>query len=249
MPTGTSGWRARKAREQGEAVGRPVRPRASARPAAAWITGPSATGSEKGMPTSSMSAPPSTSASRIAALVSRSGSPSMTKAPNAPSPRAASAREHRRVAAHAASSSRRCACSMSLSPRPERLTTSTISVAASASFSAWAERMGGFEGADDPLRAGQQREGVERLGVGRADIVGPAAVLQVGMFRPDRRIIEPGRDRPAVGDLPVLVLQHIGLGAVQDAGPAAQQGRAMLARRRAPARPPRRRSAGRPRRR
>ena len=49
---------------------RASRPRASARTAAAWITGPSATGSEKGMPTSIMSAPPSTSASRMSALVS-----------------------------------------------------------------------------------------------------------------------------------------------------------------------------------
>ena len=46
--------------EQGEAIAG-VTPAVSARSAAAWITGPSAIGSEKGMPSSSMSAPPSTS--------------------------------------------------------------------------------------------------------------------------------------------------------------------------------------------
>ena len=96
--------------------------------------------------------------------------------------------------------------------------------------------MGGFERADDPLRAGEQGEGGQRLLVRDADIIGAAALLEEGMLGPDRRIIEPGRDRPAVADLPVLVLQHIGLGAVQYAGPAAKQGRAMLAAVEAPAR-------------
>ena len=115
---------------------------------------------------------------------------------------------------------------MSLSPRPERLTTSTS--ASSASFSAWASAWADSKAQMMPSDARQQGEGGQRLGVGRADIFGPAAVLEEGMLRPDRGIIEPGRDRPAVGDLPVRVLQHIGLGAVQDARPAAQQGRAML---------------------
>src|SRR5690348_9992390 len=89
--------------------------------------------------------------------------------------------------------------------------------------------MGRFEGADDPLGAGEAGEGVERLGVGRADIARAADLLEPGMFRADRWIIEPGRDRPGVVDLAVLVLEHEGLGAVEDAAPAAQQGRAVIA--------------------
>src|SRR5687768_18307494 len=88
--------------------------------------------------------------------------------------------------------------------------------------------MGGFERADDPFRPRQQGEGGERFLVRRSDIFGAAAVLEMRMLRPDRRIIEAGRDRPALVDLPVLVLEDIGFGAVQDSGPAAKQGRAML---------------------
>lgn len=55
-----------------------VVPWARARPAAAWMVGPSAMGSEKGTPSSSRSAPPSTQARATALQVARSGSPPMT---------------------------------------------------------------------------------------------------------------------------------------------------------------------------
>ena len=48
------------------------------------------------------------------------------------------------------------------------------------------------------------------------------------MFGSDGGIVEPRRNRPAVADLAVLVLQHIGFGAMQDSRTAAKQGRAML---------------------
>ena len=155
----------------------------------------------------------------------------MTKAPNAPSPAPVEAVEHGGIAgAHPIVPSRRCACSMSLSPRPGQVDDQNRLLARLlGQLQRMGEGVGGFEGADDPFRAGEQGEGVERLLIGRADIVGAAAVLEEGVLGPDRRIIEPGRDRPAFADLAMLVLQHIGLRAVQDAGPAAQQGRAMLA--------------------
>src|SRR3954471_17577448 len=52
-----------------------VAPAASARVPAAWITGPSASGSENGTPSSTRSAPPSAYASPIARDVARSGNP------------------------------------------------------------------------------------------------------------------------------------------------------------------------------
>ena len=55
-----------------------VVPAARLRRFAAWIAGPSAIGSVNGMPSSITSAPPSTSASRIAA-VAPAGSPAVTK--------------------------------------------------------------------------------------------------------------------------------------------------------------------------
>ena len=65
-----------------------VVPAASARSAACWMVGPSAIGSENGIPISSRSAPPSTQASAIAFDVARSGSPPITYVTSAASPRA-----------------------------------------------------------------------------------------------------------------------------------------------------------------
>src|SRR3546814_12706028 len=50
------------------------------------MAGPSAIGSVKGMPSSMMSAPPSTSASRIAGVSSTVGSPAVTKVTSAARP-------------------------------------------------------------------------------------------------------------------------------------------------------------------
>ena len=110
------------------------------------------------------------------------------------------------------------------------------------------ERVRGFERAEDAFARRQQPERGERFVVGRADILRAAGVHQVRMLGADGGIIEARRDRPGVGDLAVLVLQDIGLSAVENAGPAAKEGRAMLARRRGPCRRPRRRSGGRRRR-
>jgi hypothetical protein len=58
-------------------VPRSVMPPASARSLARWITGPSASGSEKGTPTSRTAAPACASAIRIRAEVLPSGSPAV----------------------------------------------------------------------------------------------------------------------------------------------------------------------------
>src|SRR3546814_15533688 len=90
------------------------------------------------------------------------------------------------------------------------------------------QSMGRFESADDTLRAGEESEGVERLPVRRTDIFGAAAVLEEGMLRSYRRIIQAGRDGPAVRNLPVRILQHVGFGAMQHAWPSPEQRRAMF---------------------
>ena len=60
-----------------------VVPAESARTFALWITGPSAVGSENGIPSSIRSAPPSAIARTAFAVVSRSGSPQVINATNA----------------------------------------------------------------------------------------------------------------------------------------------------------------------
>src|SRR2546422_3029097 len=71
---------------------RGVAPPDRARVPAAWITGPSATGSEKGMPTSRTSAPPSINDSAFAMNAFGSGSWPMRYATNTPSARLPSSR-------------------------------------------------------------------------------------------------------------------------------------------------------------
>ena len=60
-----------------------VAPEARARVSASWMTGPSAMGSEKGMPSSMRSAPACAMASTSCSVVSKSGSPQVTKGTNA----------------------------------------------------------------------------------------------------------------------------------------------------------------------
>ena len=97
--------------------------------------------------------------------------------------------------------------------------------------------MAGLQRGDDPLQLRAQLERLQRLGVGRRAIFGPADVLQPGVLRPDARIVEAGRDRMALQDLAVVVLKQIGAVAVQHAGATAlQRGRMVRAVQPAPGR-------------
>ena len=105
--------RARASRRGTRGTARVRIPRASARSAARWITGPSASGSENGKPSSMMSAPPSTAACgerRRLGLADQVDDERLARS------RAVSA-------ASAASASAR-----SLSPRPERQTATYVGV-------------------------------------------------------------------------------------------------------------------------
>ena len=70
---------------------------------------------------------------------------------------------------------------------------------------------------DDALALGEQVEGGDRLvvadvGVGRTPRLPPQNVL-----RADCRVVEPRRHRMGAKDLAVLILQHHGAGAMEDA--------------------------------
>ena len=119
-----------------------------------------------------------------------------------------SARTSRRSGRHARSPRTCCACAMSLSPRPDRLTSRIgWSSRSSASFSACASAWQLSNAPTMPSDPRQRDEGVERGPVLAADIIDASDVLEMGMLGADRGIIEPRRDRPAVADLPVGVLQ------------------------------------------
>ena len=100
-----------------------VAPAASARVAAAWIIGPSASGSENGTPSSTRSAPASTYAAATAAEVSSSGKPPIMYGISAARPSVAGSGEGRADAVRAvhqapSCSSRSVTSARSLSPRP-----------------------------------------------------------------------------------------------------------------------------------
>src|SRR3954447_5374755 len=175
-----------------------VAPAASARVAAAWITGPSASGSEKGTPSSSMSAPASAHASPTASDVSRSGKPPIRYGISAalrPCEAKAAAilslkREHLVEVLVAAARQRDQIRSRPLVRQDPR------------------ERVRGLERRDDALEPGDALEGVDGVGVGDRDVGRAATVTQLRVLRADTRVVETGRDRMGLEDLALLVLEH-----------------------------------------
>ena len=162
------------------------------------------------------------------ALVSRSGSPSIRNAPNAPSPRAFSRSNMRGVTAHARWSEQLLRLGDVLVAAAGKADEDDASGSASASFNAWASACADSNAQTMPSLVASARNAASASSSVAPTYSRAAALLQVRMLRADRGIIEPGRDRPGIGDLPLLVLQDIGLSAVKDAGPAAKDRRAML---------------------
>ena len=100
---------------------------------------------------------------------------------------------------------------MSLSPRPDTLTTmigagaaaprATSGRAAMAWALSSAHRM--------PSVRRQLRQRVQRLGVGDRQVARPPGVLQVRVLGADARVVEAGGDRVRLGDLALVVAQHV----------------------------------------
>src|SRR4051812_16076076 len=210
-----------------------VAPAASARVPAAWMTGPSASGSENGTPSSSRSAPASAHASPIATDASTSGKPPIRYGISAARPGAA-----------------RKAAAMRAEPAPlpipyaeprERLGEVLVPPAGQADevelrrfLRARAERpgdrVGGLQRGDDPLQLGDAAEGGERLLVGRRDVARAARVAQPRVLGAAARVVEAGGDRVRLEDLAVPVLHERGERAVQPpAPPTGGQRRAVAA--------------------
>ena len=84
-----------------------------------------------------------------------------------------------------------------------------------------------LESGQDPLQPGQLAEGPHGIVVGHSDVAGAAGVAQVGVLGADARVVEAGGDRMRLEDLPLLVRQHGGEGAVQDPGAPGHQGRSV----------------------
>ena len=80
--------------------------------------------------------------------------------------------------------------------------------------------MRGLERQDDPFCLRESAKRRERLVVGGRDVLGQPAVAEVGVLRADARVVEAGRDRMGVLDLPVGVREEGLARAVQDTDPS-----------------------------
>src|SRR6266511_3985435 len=69
------------------------------------------------------------------------------------------------------------------------------------------DRMGRLQRRQDPLQTRQLPKGAKRLGVRDRLVASAAGVPQVGVLGTDAGIVETGRDRVRLQDLPLVVLQ------------------------------------------
>src|SRR5450830_290660 len=89
--------------------------------------------------------------------------------------------------------------------------------------------MARFKGGNDAFGAAQSMESPQRFVIRYCHILGAAAILEPGVFGAYPRVVEAGRNRMGLGNLPVFVLQEIGAVAMQYTRPAGQDRRRMLA--------------------
>src|SRR5260370_1309828 len=204
----------------------------SARRPAAWIAGPSAIGSVKGMPISMMSAPAFGSALMMSSEVAGSGSPAIRKVMKAERPCFFSSvkRASMRVVilrCHLCYTSPRwgevgCAPFSLLPPQNVRhLRNILVSAAGEIDHHQMIFRplrrelrhlgdgMRRFERRNDAFQPRQQLKCGERLVVGRAEIGDAPHLVQPGMLRPYAGIIQSPRNRMRILDLAVVVHQKV----------------------------------------
>src|SRR3954454_18868751 len=181
----------------------------SAAVAAAWITGPSASGSENGTPSSRTSPPAAAAAKAASRDVSTSGKPPIRYGISAarlplPSAKAADSRsliereDLGQVLVAAAGERHKVELRLRVLHEP-------------------GQRVRRLERGDDALQAGDLLERGDRLGVGDRVVDDAPLVAQPGVLGPGARVVEPGRHRVRLEHLAVVVLEHRGQRAVQDA--------------------------------
>src|SRR2546422_5279166 len=170
-----------------------VAPADKARMPAAWITGPSATGSENGMPTSRISAPPSINDTAFAKNAFGSGSLPMRYATITPSARLPSSRNFCPIA----SSLRKLSCnrvhvlvSSTRQVYDDRLITSELL----RQFCRVTDCVSRFERRHYSLQLRQSFEGVHRVRVSLGNVRCPSYAHQIGVLWPNSWIVKPCRD-------------------------------------------------------
>ena len=90
-------------------------------------------------------------------------------------------------------------------------------------------RVGAFQRGNDSLQTRQQLERLHDLVVAGVGKIDPLLIAVVGVLRPDRRIVESGAHRVRKFNLPVGILEDVGLGALEDTELSALKSRRMFA--------------------
>ena len=130
----------------------------------------------------------------------------------------ASAADSARMTIPEASASADSTVCTSLSPRPDRPTTMLwLFGMAGASRSDPGHGVGGLERGHDAFEPRQGLEGVERFRVRHRLVLEPSPLLVVRVLGPGARIVETRGDRVRLGDLAVVVLEHVAHAAVEHA--------------------------------
>src|SRR5699024_1611031 len=201
-------------------------PPESARRFAACMTGPSAVGSENGIPSSISAAPASSMAYTSFSVVSRSGSPQVMKGINAFFPINASC-----ILLIDILPSVSCNGSAVLvAPAGNIDHHDLVSVHLRRQLSRISDRVGALDGGYDPFRPCKVFEGVHSLVVCHRHILCPSSVIEVRVLRSHARIVQPGRDRIHRRDLPVLILTEVRLHPMEDSQFSCGNGRRSLRR-------------------
>ena len=218
-PSGTTGRRA-ASRSQVASTDSSVAPPASARVPAAWITGPSASGSEYGTPSSTRSAPRFGVGGRhgIGGLRVREAAHQYgISAGAAVGLRGGEGRGDRFGRHPSFRRLGRTTSARSLSPRPLRVS-HVVAVPRAAASSSQAIACEGLERRNDALEPRELANAARARVVGDGDVVNPAAVAKLGVLRPDPRVVEPRGHRVRLEDLTVVVGEHGGERTVEHAG-------------------------------
>src|SRR5689334_14926445 len=175
-------------------------PALSARTEDACTAGPSAMGSVKGMPSSITSAPAAGSFSRIAKLVSMSGSPAVMKGTKAARPSFFSASNlaanllMRKSGSYFFTKRMRDGKDVLVAASGKAHGDELILLHLTRDPCDMGDGMRRFQRRNDALQLGQQHEGVQRLLVGDGEILHPADILEPAMLRPHAGIVQPRRD-------------------------------------------------------
>src|SRR5690606_29194526 len=195
--TGVSGSSRRNSRTIPSTRSRPA-PRARARSELAWMTGPSAIGSENGTPSSITSAPAATSACMTGTVASSEGSPAVMNGTSAlrPVARSFAKRFSIRPMSDLDPFAGGDGVHVLVAPPGQVAQHQRVRRQLPGQLDRLGNGMARLQCRQDPFGTDQPVEGLQRLVVGDAHVVRAPGFLQEGVLRPDARIVQAcGEDR------------------------------------------------------